>query len=178
MEFITAVLPVGEGGMSALPDIEAIEGEDMTLGLRIRSNDTETLLYFNKRAAGYVRHRNGNNIINGWDTDALILGITRPAGTSSKDPDAASRFFLAFGSYLRRDDTVIFESLSKVTTVFEPGDTPEIQISGQPLINAGYYVGDKPAAMVVNGASLDENDFTYDDVSSAAQIHIDNRKWK
>ena len=42
--------------------------------------------------------------------------------TNQNDPDSVKRYFVACGSYLRRDGRVLLNSLSKVYKVFVPNE--------------------------------------------------------
>ena len=44
----------------------------------------------------------------------IVWHITFPDSSDMTNPDAATRYFIADGSYLRRDDKVVLDSLSKV----------------------------------------------------------------
>ena len=80
-----------------------------------------TDVYLNLQADGRKMHRNSCNVIDGWETDAYIFAVTRPKGTEKADTDSVVRYFVACGSYLRRDGKVVLDSLSKVYKVFGPG---------------------------------------------------------
>jgi hypothetical protein len=103
-------------------------------------------------ADGRRMHRNSNNIIDGWDTDAYLIALTRPADVTATDPDTLTRCFVASGSYLRKDGKVLLQSLSKVYTVFTARD-PHMQVAlqGQPRIRAALRATDKPRTLHLNG---------------------------
>ena len=92
------------------------------------------------------------NIIDGWDTDAYLFAITRPAGANGNDPDTAQRYFIGCGSYLRKNGKVVLDSLSKVYTVFTPGE-PELEVAlqGQPVVRATLRTATKPRRTRLNG---------------------------
>ena len=75
-------------------------------------------------------HLNTNNRIAGWDTDAYLIAWTRPAARMD-DPGAVSRFFVSCGSYVRREDRVYLDSLSKVDAVWKPGKSGTAEVRGQ-----------------------------------------------
>ena len=68
------------------------------------------------------------------------------------DPDAASRYFIAQGSYLRREGKVVLDSLSKVfLTATKQGRKLDVLLQGQPVIHARLRVGSEPAEVSLNG---------------------------
>jgi hypothetical protein len=77
-----------------------------------------TDVYFNLLADGRIRHRNANANLGGWETDAYILALTYPEGGGPQKP---KRWFVADGSYLRRDGRVELDSLSKAFVVKTTG---------------------------------------------------------
>jgi len=153
-KFITAILPVNEG--VDLPQIERLKGIEH-IGVRVRQNGTVTDIYMNLEADGSVRHRNANLVMpNGWETDAYLLGMTYPEGANPNDPDAITRYMVIDGSYLRRDGKLVLDSLSKVyLCATEQKDTLDVQLQGQPVINALLRATKKPAKVTLNGESID-----------------------
>ena len=120
-KFITAVLPLGSGDKESPVQIERLKAND-AIGVRLSEGEMITDVYLNLRADGRKMHRNSCNIIDGWDTDAYMFAVTRPKGADKNDPDSVVRYFVACGSYLRRDGKVVLDSLSKVYTVFVPNE--------------------------------------------------------
>lgn len=120
-KFITAVLPLGSGDKEPQVQIERLKAND-AIGVRLIEGEMVTDVYLNLRADGRKMHRNSCNIIDGWDTDAYMFAVTRPKGVDKNDPDSVERYFVACGSYLRRDGRVLLNSLSKVYTVFVPDE--------------------------------------------------------
>ena len=118
-KFITAVLPLDSGDKEPAVQIERLKAND-AIGVRLIEGEMVTDVYLNLRADGRKMHRNSCNVIDGWDTDAYMFAVTRPKGTDKNDPDSVVRYFVACGSYLRREGKVVLDSLSKVYTVFEP----------------------------------------------------------
>jgi len=171
-KFVTAILPIGKGGKNNLPRVEPLQGREM-IGVRIHEYKLITDVYLNLRADGRKMHRNSCNIINGWDTDAYLLAITRPTGTDENDPDTVVRYFVACGSYLRKNDKVILDSLSKVYTVFTAGK-PEMQVAlqGQPIVRARLRTAVKPGKIMLNGKSVN---VTYDETNKTVPLFLDNR---
>ena len=120
-KFITAVLPLDSGDKEPKVQIELLKANE-AIGVRLSEGEMVTDVYLNLRADGRKMHRNSCNIIDGWDTDAYMFAVTRPKGADKDDPDSVVRYFIACGSYLRRDGKVVLDSLSKVYTVFVPNE--------------------------------------------------------
>ena len=78
------------------------------MGVRIVSNGKATDVYLNLKADGSIRHRDAIATLGGWDTDAYALVVSRTDANASPN-----RYFIADGSYLRRDGKLLFDSLSK-----------------------------------------------------------------
>jgi len=111
MKFITAIIL----DPAHPPLIERLEGKNM-IGVRIQQDNVVTNVYLNLLADGRYRHRNAVNTLGGWDTDAYLL-----VATSSNDNPF--RYFVADGSFLRRNGTVLLDSLTKVFAILENGKT-------------------------------------------------------
>ncbi|MCP4257990.1 MAG: DUF4962 domain-containing protein [Planctomycetes bacterium] len=120
-KFITAVLPLDSCDKEPRVQLERLKAND-AIGVRLIEGEMVTDVYLNLRADGRKMHRNSCNIIDGWDTDAYMFAITRPKEADRNDPDTVVRYFVACGSYLRRDGKVMLDSLSKVYTVFVPDE--------------------------------------------------------
>jgi hypothetical protein len=117
-KFITALVPHPPEGTNQLPSIELLTATN-ALGVRIQDGNNMTDVYLNLQADGRRMHLNSNNTIAGWDTDAYLLAWTRPAA-SGDEVAAVNRIFVGCGSYLRRQDRVYLDSLSKVFSVWRP----------------------------------------------------------
>jgi hypothetical protein len=118
-KFITAVLPLDNGDKEPKVQIERLKAND-AIGVRLSEGEMVTDVYLNLRADGRKMHRNSCNIIDGWDTDAYMFAVTRPKRADQNNPDSVVRYFVACGSYLRRDGKVLLDSLSKIYTVIVP----------------------------------------------------------
>lgn len=101
MKFITAILL----NVANQPKIERLE-EVNAIGVRISKDDKVTEVWFNLMADGRHRHSNSNNTIANWDTDAYILAI-------SQEKNSSPKFFVANGSYLRKGEKILLNSLTK-----------------------------------------------------------------
>ncbi len=151
-KFITAVILVNEANKDNLPQLERIEGPEF-IGVSVRQNGKTTDVILNLRADGSIMHRNGNLQVNNWETDAYLTAITYPDGLDKTDPDQASRYFIAQGSYLRRGDKVVLDSLSKLFLATErTANELKVQLQGQPVINAYLRSPSQPSTVTVNGA--------------------------
>jgi len=139
----------GAAARTNLPLIERLEGVNY-IGVRITQEGKTTDVYFNLLADGRLMHRNSNNTINGWETDAYIMAVTYPekqAGT----PLNATEYFISNGSYLRKDDKIILHSLSKVFMHAKTeGNTAEVILQGQPTMHVSLLLKDKPARLLLN----------------------------
>ncbi len=153
-KFLTAVLPVDPRGQTPLPMLERLRGDEM-IGVRIRRDSTITDVYVNLRADGRKMHRNSCHTIDGWETDAYCFAVTRAIDADANSIDAVQRIFVAGGSYLRRDGTVVLASLSKVFCVFTPG-RPDVRIAlqGQPMTNVSLRAVQPPQSVTINGTIL------------------------
>lgn len=131
-EFVTAITLVTVQNRTALPQIEPLKGDNW-IGARIRQGGTTTDVYFNLLADGRMRHRNANNAIRGWETDAYLSAFTFADGADTNDLGAARRTLIVDGSYLRKGGTVVLDSLSKVfaTWTDDPNGRGAI-VHGQP----------------------------------------------
>lgn len=112
-KFIVAIQPVQPGTTPS--KVERLEGLNWQ-GVRITGAGKVTEVYLNLLADGRIRHRNANATLGGYDTDAYLLGLSWPIGADrAKRP---AEIFVANGSYVRRDGTVLLDSLSKVFASF------------------------------------------------------------
>jgi hypothetical protein len=114
-QFITAI------DLNPLTPAKCEVMEDPTyVGLRIQTADAVEEFYISRRAIGTpgtMAIRIGE-----WTTDAYLLHLRR----ASIPGGEIERFFVSDGSYLRRGDRSILESLSKVTVCWSPGDPLEV----------------------------------------------------
>ncbi len=153
-KFITAIMPVQDGDWEP-PKIERLQTVDM-IGLRIRQHGRVTELWLNLLADGRVRHRNANLIHEGWETDAYLIVQTWPEGADRDNPDTASQLLVIDGSYLRRDGKLVLDSLSKVYLCATKDDGMlDVQLQGQPVINALLRAPKKPAKVNLNGQPVE-----------------------
>ncbi len=152
-KFVIALVPMRES--NSAPQIES-RTADKAIGVRIRDEKTITDVWLNLMADGRRMHRNSNNVIEGWDTDAYLLALTRPAGAADSDPDSITRCFVACGSYLRKNGKVTLHSLSKVNAVFTCQD-PDMKLAlhGQPITKVVIRAATKPATLNLNGRQID-----------------------
>jgi hypothetical protein len=148
-KFLAAIVPAG----AAPPQVEPLTAP-LAIGARIRHGGQITDVWMNLQADGRRMHDNSNHTIEGWQTDAYLLAITR-------DSEAAepARVFVANGSYVRKDGRVVLDSLSKLTAAWRPGPKAEILLDGQRDIEAAIAVEGRPSALTVNGR---DTRFTHD----------------
>jgi hypothetical protein len=142
----------GASGRSNLPVIEKLEGKDM-IGVKITQQGTVTYIYMNLLADGRLMHRNSINVMDGWETDAYIMAVTFPE--NAKNNTAPTRYFMANGSFLRKNNDVILHSLSKVfMSAEQQANGINVLLLGQPLIRIKLKTDRKPATLMVNNASV------------------------
>lgn len=165
-KFITAIIllddknkPVEDPALSAmasakemrtgLPKIEKLEGENY-MGVRITENGITNDIYFNLMADGRIMHRNSHNVISGWETDAYLFGIAYKEGSNDSDPANITRYFVSNGSYIRKNQKPILNSLSKVFMVADKkGNELDVILQGQPIMNVGLNL--KASKIMLNG---------------------------
>ena len=152
-KFITAVFPLEPGSKEPAVQIERLKAND-AIGVRISQGNMLTDVYLNLRADGRKMHRNSCNVIDGWDTDAYMFAVTRSKDADQNDPDSVTRYFVACGSYLRKDGKVVLDSLSKVYTVFVPGRQTQVWLEGQPVTNVFLRAAFKPDTVVLSGRNV------------------------
>jgi hypothetical protein len=153
-KFINAVVLVNDRNKDSLPKMTRLEGKDM-IGVRLNDGKTTTDVYFNLLADGRIKHRNSVNTLDGWETDALIIAASYSSEGGLKDNTSATRLFMSDGSYLRRNGTILMDSLSKVFVVAEQSDSGlNVALQGQPRINLALHTPQKPNAVILNGKSV------------------------
>ena len=147
--------------------LERLQGTNY-IGVRVRQGGTTTDVYLNLLADGRIMHRNANLRVNGWETDTYLTAISFPDGRDMTDADAASRYFIAQGSYLRREDKVVLDSLSKVFLVADRSASElSVLLQGQPVINAYLRSARPPEAFVVNSV---RREALYDETTKMVKI--------
>ncbi len=153
-KFITAIVPLRKTDTNLGPEIDTLVDDD-AVGARINDGKMVTEVWLNMKADGQRMHRNSNNVIDGWDTDAYLLALTRPAGADANDPDSVTRCFVACGSYLRKNGKVLLHSLSKVDAVFTCHE-PQMKIAlhGQPIMRASIRAAARPQSVSLNGQQV------------------------
>jgi hypothetical protein len=126
-KFLIAIVPKRLG--EAPPSLDLLIGP-LWLGVRIRGKDRVSDVYLNLQADGRRMDLNSHNTIAGWETDAYLFAWTRPVSLPEQ-ANSAHRFFIAYGSYLRRDGRVYLDSLTKADLVWMPGHDRPAGIQGQ-----------------------------------------------
>jgi hypothetical protein len=168
-KFIVALVPMRKADAGPMPHIES-RTADNAIGVRIRDDKTITDVWLNLMADGRRMHRNSNNVIDGWDTDAYLIALTRPAGAGESDPDSTTRCFVVCGSYLRKNGKVTLHALSKVNAVFTCRDAEmKIALHGQPITRAALRAPTKPATVDLNGQRIDP---TYDAENKTVMVRV------
>lgn len=119
MKFIVAIILNPERP----PKVERLETA-RAIGVRITNDkDVETEVWLNLQADGRMRHRNSNNILGEWDTDAYLLAVTKRKGEARP-----ARIFVANGSWLRNENEVALDSLTKTFAIREDGKLTQYPI--------------------------------------------------
>jgi len=136
--------PGGQRSISSKPD---------RIGVRIRHGSDVTDVYLNINADGRRMHVNTNNILDGWDTDAYLLALTRPADAAAATPENVSRYFVACASYLRKGGRVVLSSLAKIDAAVRPGKRPEIALHGPETAEAEILAAERTNSVIVNGSA-------------------------
>ena len=113
-QFITAICL----NSSSVPKFEMLE-DPTYLGVRIESQSAIEEFYLSRRAISTP----GTMCIytDGFTTDAYLLHLRRPSANAPVE-----RYFVGDGSYLRRGDQSILESLSKLTACWAPADSLDV----------------------------------------------------
>jgi len=88
-KFVTAIVPVRKGNGEHPPRIEPLKA-DNAIGARIYGDGTITDVWLNPMADGRRMHRNSNSIIDGWDTDAYLIALSRIPSRGISSPAAVT----------------------------------------------------------------------------------------
>ncbi|MFT4090338.1 MAG: heparinase II/III-family protein [Asticcacaulis sp.] len=134
-KFLTAIIPQEVG---PAPVITRLMAQDM-IGVRIAREGRVTDVYFNQKADGSIRHRNATVNLMGWDTDAYMLAFTYKAG-EAPSPATLERLMVVDGSYLRHQDTLLLDSLSKRFLIADYGQAPRFWVQGQADAELGLWL--------------------------------------
>lgn len=168
-KFITAVCLSEDKDENPMPKLERLEGPEM-IGVRIIKDGYVTDVFLNLRADGRRMHQNSANILDGWDTDAYILAVRSKIKDQAED--IVQNCFISYGSYLRRNGTVIYDSLSKVFIAFSMNHADlKLILSGQNKIKARIYSSEKPGSVIVNGQSYPVR---FDEKTNLLDITVNN----
>lgn len=150
-DFITAII-LSDSDRNNIPTIERLQGENMN-GVRIKQNGYVTDVYFNLLAAGKIMHRNCINVMNGWQTDAYILAVKYKKGADLNNAENISSYFVSNGSFIRRNNKVLLNSLSKVFMIAQQKENRlDVVLQGEPVINMSLTM--KAAQVTLNGAPV------------------------
>lgn len=115
VKFITAIiLPDSLGHRPEVTRLDMVDG----CGVRIDCGELVTDVYVNSRADGHVMHRNSCHTLGKFDTDAYILAYSY-CKNESDNKEAITRWFMAYGSYLRDMEIgkSLFDSYTKQTCI-------------------------------------------------------------
>ncbi|HLP05558.1 MAG TPA: heparinase II/III family protein, partial [Paludibacter sp.] len=167
---LTAVILKDSANELNLPKMEKIDGKNW-IGLRVRNKGKVTDIIINQLADTKIMHSNSWIWAEGWETDAYLMAVSYP---ENGKPENASEIFVAYGSALRRNNQPYVSSLSKLFAIMKrENGKVEINLQGQPLMNASFYSETKPSALFLNGEKSEVN---YE--NKQLKIRIDNRNIK
>ena len=149
-KFITAIILKDSPNSRNIPDIKRLRGNDMQ-GVRITQNGKTTDVFLNLMADGRIMHLNSYNTFNGWNTDAYLIAASYPEGKDGSNPENIEELFVGYGSFIRKGEQHIFNSLSKLFSIAKKGgDKLNILVTGQPVINAGFGIGGKTEQVLLS----------------------------
>jgi len=143
----------------AEPLVERFQSQNME-GVRITQSGTVTEVYVNTLAEGRIRYRNAIVQTNGWDTDAYLTALTFPENVDRTNAENITYLFVADGSFLRRGEAVVYDSLSKVfmNATYSPGKL-DVSLQGQPDIHLSLLPGKSKEEVTVNGKRRPDSEF-------------------
>jgi oligo-alginate lyase len=145
---LTAIILKDSANDTSIPKMERIQGKNW-IGLRVKNKGKVTDIYINQLADGRLMHMNSWINADGWETDGYLFAVSYTEGTN---PASATDIFMAYGSALRRNETTYFSSLSKLFFIQKQENKKiELQIDGQPMVNAIFHSNLKPNQVIVNG---------------------------
>lgn len=171
MKFVTAIILKDTPADKNLPQITRLKGGDM-IGVRISGNGKTTDVFLNLKADGRIMHLNSCNMINTWDTDAYLLAVSYPEGKDGTDPKNISELFVGYGSYVRKGESPIFNSLSKLYVISEGnGSEQAIWMEGQPVMNAEFGFIPQPQQVKLNG---ERSEFEYRENKLSISVGADH----
>ena len=156
-QFITAICL----NPDAQPKFEILEEQDY-LGIRMQTPEGVEEFYLNLRAIrtpGTISVKMGE-----WVTDAYSLHFKYVAA----DDKTVQRFFVVNGSYLRHEGRSMFESLTKRTVCWQPGDPLEI-FSDSTSANIQIAAKNLPRSVNWNGRPVS---IQYDQQSDLVSVRI------
>jgi hypothetical protein len=84
-----------------------------------------------------------------WTTDSYLLHLRRASNSGGK----IERYFVSDGSYLRRGNQSLLESLSKLTVCWSPGDPLEV-LSNDTSFSIQVAAERLPGSVRWNGQSI------------------------
>jgi len=133
------------------PLVERFQTANME-GVRITQSGVVTEVYVNTLAEGRIRHRNAIVDANAWETDAYLTALTFPEKEDRSKPANITGLFVADGSFLRQNGTVVYDSLSKVflNASYSSGKL-DVSLQGQPDVNLSLLRGQRKENVTVNG---------------------------
>lgn len=149
-KFITAIILKDSLNDANIPEIERFKGDDM-LGVRIKQSGKVTEVFLNLQADGRLMHLNSIKTFNGYTTDAYLTALSY----AENNPNELTDYFVGYGSFLRKDKQVLYNSLSKLFLIAQKKDkTFELNVSGQPIMHTSFGLEKKPSSVLLNKVAV------------------------
>jgi len=172
IKFITAIILKTDKNIDNLPVVTCSRGVDFR-EVTITQNGITTKIYLNLMADGRIMHRSSIVNIDGWETDAYLTVLKFDENADQSKINNVKEFFIANGSYLRRDNQVIINSLSKSTTLVEDfQDNPNMIFEGQKYVDLYLHSIKKTNALKVNNRLIKGS---YNNKFNAIKVHLVNK---
>jgi hypothetical protein len=166
--FLCAIVPEQPG--QPPPQLEYLQGDKM-MGVQIRHPDRVTDVYLNLSDDGANPHRNSNTELNGWETDASLLALTRRGSADAGASDSLTRYLVINGSYLRRAGRTVLDSLSKLDALVVPAETKmQAWVQGQRQSDISVGSARHPASLELNGRTVPSE---YDNKQKVVRFTVD-----
>jgi hypothetical protein len=121
------------------------------LEITIDQSGERNLIYLNLRSIDGPYNMSSTIDINGWTTDAYILMATLSPNSLLDKPVDVARFLVVDGSFVRHEDQIICESLSKGDFLWKAGKEMEVLTRNQRMSSLKLYSHISPLRVVWNG---------------------------
>lgn len=149
----------------------SLKKTEQYLEIEIDRAGERNLVYLNLRSIDGPYALSSTIDIDGWTTDAYLLMATVKPGSLLNNPTDATRYLVVDGSFVRRGDQIICESLSKGDFLWKPDASMEVLTRSQRMSSLKIYSPIPPLRMVWNG---ERNDPDYDPVKKLLHLKTFN----